>query len=257
MTPRLPPELVESVISFVYINEKNTKMKDLKSCSLVARSWSRASQKYILRDITIPSFDSLSKWVSEIDLKTEIPSLVRKLTLRGNGNVTRWSSPVLLPKPDPHLAAFRNLECLTLQEFHLHSGIKHAKPILEWFTFFWGRLKSLYLESCLLSPNAFQSILHNFPHLDDLSINNECRVIINTEEDSSLKPPLRNTTNFRGELVTGAGTPQEFLSCLMEVPLRFHRLVCVFSKDGYHLVSACVDTLQILVLEGVFSSPVS
>lgn len=257
MTPRLPQELIRAIIDFVAIRERGTKMQDLKSCSLTAQSWTGASQRHILQAVVIPSFGRLFDWVSEIDPADGISSYVRTLTLCGNGKPARRPSPDDLAKLKLHLTAFDKLECLNLKRFRLHSGVEHAELILEWFGLFRGELKTLNLESCSLSPSAFQYILHLPPLLDNISISSSCRAVINTEDDGALRPPLKDATNFRGGLITGADTPQEFLPCLLTVPLRFRRLVCVFSKEGYRIVSACAPTLQTLSLEGIFSPPAS
>ena len=51
-----------------------------------------------------------------------------------------------------------------------------------------------------LSPNAFQSILHIFPLLDDVSIGDGCRALAETESGRTLKQHLRESvTCFRGK----------------------------------------------------------
>lgn len=247
MTPRLPQELVDKIIEFVAMRERNTKMQDLKSCSLTAKSWSHASQRYILEAITI-SFDHLSAWASGEYLMGGISSYVQTLTLCGDNDLARRFPPGCIAK----LPAFAKLECLTLKKFCLHSGIEHIKLILKWFRLIGGKLKTLNLDTCSLSPNAFQSILRRFPLLDNVSID-ECLAVVNTEGDSTLKPPLSDTTNFRGSLDVGTNTPEEFLSCLLTAPLHFSHLVYDYSREGYQILSACASTLQILILEGTFS----
>jgi len=223
-------------------------MRDLKSCSLTSRAWSCRSQRYILESITIPSFDHLLKWASEIDPTSGISSYVRTVTLCDN-LTWRFSSDILA-QLEQHLTAFDRLECLNLEGFHLHSGIQHSELIPKWFGRFRNTLKTLSLGSCSLSPNAFQSVLHLFPLLDDVSINDDCHAVINTEGDRMLKRYPGGVPRFRGSLVTGIGTLQEYLPCLLMVPLQFHRLVCVFNEDGHQIVSTCAPTLQILNLEG-------
>ena len=229
-------------------------MRDLKSCSLTARSWSCRSQWYIFESITIPSFDHLLKWTSEIDpANGGISSYVRTITLCDN--LTWWFSPDILAKLEHHLVAFDRLECLNLKDFHLHSGVRHSELLLEWFGRFKDTLKTLNFESCSLSPNTFQTILHLFPLLDNVSINDECHAVINTESDRVLKSYPGDITHFRGSLVTGISTLQEFLPCFLMVPLQFHRLVCIFNGEGHQIVSACAPTLQILNFEGSPASP--
>ena len=228
-------------------------MRDLKSCSLAARALSRRSQRYILESITISSFDRLLKWTSEIDPTSRISSYVRTITLCDN--LRTWQfSPDILAQLERHLAAFDRLECLNLKGFHLHSGIRYSELIPKWFGRFRNTLKTLTLESCSLSPTAFQSMLHLFPLLDNVSINDDCHAVINDESDRVLKRYPGDVTRFRGSLATGINTLQEFLPCLLMVSLRFHRLVCVFNGEGHQIVSACAPTLQILNFEG---SPVS
>lgn len=256
MTPSLPHELIDTIIDFVAIRETGTRrMQDLESCSLTAKSWTCKSQRYILEAITIPSFDRLLDWVSEVDLTTCIPSYVKTLTLRGDANLIRRLSPDHLPNLERHLAAFDNLECLNLKKVHLHSRVGHFNLILECFGLLGGKLKTLNLETCSLSPNAFQSILHLLPQLDNVSIANDCSV--NIGDHTTLRPSLTDATNFRGSLVTGSKTLHEFVPCLLTVPRNFHRLVCVFSRDGNRLISECAAALQVLRLEGTFYSPIS
>ena len=231
-------------------------MQDLQSFSLTARPWTIACQRHILQAITIPSLDRLLDWTSEIKINPEggVSSCVQTLTLRGENPPTRPFSPNTLK---PHLAAFVNLECLILSKFHIHSHIEHAKRILECFGLFKGKLKTLHLESCSLSPNAFQSILYLFPLLNDVFISDDCLAETQTEDDITLKPPLMDGTNFGGKLATGSKTLQAFLPCFLTVPLRFSSLVCLFNPEGYQLISACASTLQELSFEGTFPSPVS
>jgi len=248
MTQVLPQELLDRIVDLVASRERNTKMQDLKSCSLAAQSLSRRSRRYILEAITIPSFDHLLKWTSEIDPTSGIPSYVRTITLRDNRT---WQfSPNILAQLEPHLTAFDRLECLNLSGFHLHSGIPHSELVPNWFGRFGNTLKTLSLESCSLSPNAFQSILHIFPLLDNVSIDDDCRAVTETKNDRTLKQYPGDVTNFQGSLVTGTNTLQEFLPCLLMIPPQFHRLVGVFNKEGHQIVSACAPTLQILNFEG-------
>ena len=253
----MPQELVDKIIDLVASRERNTQMQDLKSCSLTARSWSCRSQRHILESVTIPSFDHLLKWTSEIDSTSDISSYVRTITLCDN--LTWRFSPDILARLEHHLAAFDRLECLNLKGFRLHSGIRHSELIPEWFGQFRNTLKTLSLESCSLSPNAFQSILHLFPLLDNVSINDDCHAVIDTDGDRALKLYPGDVTHFQGSLVTGINTLREFLPCLLMVPLQFHRLVCVFNGEGHQIVSVCAPTLQILNFEGspVSSPPVS
>jgi len=164
---------------------RNTKMRDLRQCSLTARSWSCRSQRYIFESITISSFDHLLKWCSEMDPTSNISTYVRTMTLCDN--FTWRFSPDILPQLDRHLAAFDRLEWLNLKGFHLHSGIRHSDLASKWFCRFRTTLKTLTLESCSLSPNAFQSVLHIFPLLDNISIDDDCHAIINTENDRVLR----------------------------------------------------------------------
>lgn len=254
MAPVLPQELVDNIIDIVASRERNTQMRDLKSCSLAARSLSCRSQRYILESITIPSFDDLLKWTSEVDPMSDTLSYVRTITLCDN--FTQRFSPDILALLEHHLAAFDRLECLNLKAFRLHSGTQRSELISKWSGGSRNTLKTLNLESCSLSPNAFQYILHLFPFLDDVSISDDCHAVIDTESDRTLKQYPWDGTNFRGSLVIGANTLQEFLPCLLMAPLQFHRLVCVFNGEGHQLVSACAPTLQVLNFEGgsVFGS---
>ena len=252
MAPVLPQELVDNIIDIVASRERNTQMRDLKSCSLAARSLSSRSQRYILESITIPSFDDLLKWTSEVDPTSGILSHVRMITLCDN--FTHRSSPDILTRLEHHLDVFDHLECLNLKEFRLHSGTQHNEPIPKWPGRSGNALKTLNLESCSVSPNAFQSILHLFPFLDNVSISDDCHAVIDTESDRALMRYPGDGTNFRGSLVIGINTLQEFLPCLLMAPLQFHRLVCVFNGEGHQIVSACAPTLQILNFEG---NPVS
>lgn len=257
MVPVLPQELFDRIIDLVASRERNTKMQDLKSCSLTAQSLSRRTRRYIFETITIPSFDHLLKWTSEIDPTSGISSYVRTITLCDNRT---WQfSPDILAQLEHHLAAFDRLECLNLNGFHLHSDIPHSELIPKWFGRFGNTLGTLNLKSCSLSPSTFQSMLHAFPLLDNISIDDDCRPVTKTERDRTLEQYPGDLTHFRGSLVTGVNTLQEFLPCLLMIPLQFHRLVSVFNKEGHQIVSACAPTLQTLNFDGspLSYSPVS
>ena len=250
MVPGLPQELVDKIIDLVADRERNTGMQDLKSCSLTARAWSRRSQRFILESVVIPSFRHLLEWHSEVDpTGGGVSSYVRMITLYDSDPTWRFS-PDTLAQLERHPAPFNRLECLNLKGFHLHSGVGHSELILKWFGRFGNTLKTLNLESCSLSPNAFQSVLHHLPLLDNVSIGDECHAIINAEGDRVLKRYPDGVAHFRGSLVTGINTLQEFLPCLLMVPIQFHRLVCVFNGEGHQIVFACAPTLQILNFEG-------
>ena len=251
MRPNLPQELVDKIIDLVAFNERNTNMRDLRSCSLTARSWSHRSQQYIFESLTISSFGCFRRWASEIDPASGILSYVRTLTLCDN--LTWQFSPDILTQFEPHLDAFHRLERLNLEGFHLHSDIRHADLFPKWFGRFRNTLKTLNLESCSLSPNVFQSIIHLFP-LDNISISDDCHAVTATENDRALERDLGSVTHFRGCLETGINTLREFLPCLLTVPVQFHRLVCVFNEEGHQIVSACAPTLQTLFFEGVYRS---
>lgn len=247
MAPVLPQELLDRIVDLVANREKDTHMRDLKSCSLVARSLSRRSQRYILESITIPSFDHLFEWASGIDHTSGIPSYVRTITLCDHRT---WRfSPNILSQLEHHLAAFDRLECLKLRGFHLYSNIPHSELMPRWFGRFGNTLKTLYLESCHLSPNAFQSIFHIFPLLDDVSIDDECHAVIETEGDRTLER-YPGATHLRKSLVTGQNTLKEFLPCFLVTPIRFRRLVCILNGAGHQIISAYAPTLQILNFYG-------
>lgn len=251
MAPKLPQELFDRLIDFIALGEEVGTMDDLKSCSLIAKSWARTSQRHILKAISIPSFDRLFAWASEIDLARGTSSCVRTVTLCGE--VARRFSPEELAGLEPHLSAFVNLECLNLIKFHLHSGIEHAKLILNSFGLFRTKLNTLQLESCSLSPNVFQSFLHLFPRLDNVHIGKGCLAVIKTADDILLRPPLGGTKNLRGSLVTETDTPREFFPCLLTIPLHFHHLECILSKESHEVISACAATLELLSFAGTFS----
>ena len=247
MAPVLPQELLDRIVDLIASREMGTHMRDLKSCSLVARSLSRRSQQYILESITIPSFDHLLEWASGVDHTSGISSYVRTITLC---DYRTWRfSPDILSQLEHHLAAFDRLECLKLRGFHLYSNIPHSELMPRWFGRLGNTLKTLYLESCHLSPNAFQSIFYTFPLLNDVSIDDDCHAVIETEGDRALERHP-GATHLRESLVTGQNTLKEFLPCFLVTSLRFRRLVCTLNGAGHRIISAYAPTLQILNFYG-------
>jgi hypothetical protein len=172
----LPPELIDEVL----IHLRHDK-KTLRNCSLVAKSWTYPSQKYLYTRIRVaPS--TYQKWrgiasPTSVELLRHVHSL----------SCHKFLSLHVLQRD--YLKSFHGLQNLTLEQVH-NVGL----DTVESFLAFQNTLSSLSLFHVCFTLDAFIKLLGYFPNVRELRLYNP------TFDTEHLTTPPPNSKPPRGAL---------------------------------------------------------
>ena len=126
--PEFPPEVIDIILDFLH-SDKVT----LTACSLTSTAWRPTSQYHLFHEIefTPPDFQS---FLDDADnLKSNIPTLVRRLIIRASGSWTIAAMRIKLIKPNvSHLTKYlQGLESLILYDIHWNAISTEVKQLLS------------------------------------------------------------------------------------------------------------------------------
>ena len=239
---RLPQEIKDQVIDFLYDHKKT-----LRSCALVSRSWLRQSQKNLFAEVRIDHY-FLAKWCNNIPPGEDgLSSFARKL-------VVSHRSPHEFDIAMPHISSFKRVETLMLSGYDcVDFCSKPCLPIApdKYYGHFGETVRSLHLLNPSESLGALLPLIYLFPHLESLTIEG----LMASGEDHP-PPPSHKTANpnaFKGklDLCLLAGNDLGLLSQLAKYPLRYN---CVSINGSSreldvhfnNLIATCSHTLKTL-----------
>ena len=188
--PRLPPEILDSIIDILH-DEPET----LKNCILVSKSWVPRSRQYLFSDVTFRSPLDIEGWKKTFRDPASSPAChSHSLSVRYTGWVTDADT-----REGGWIHTFANvvrLELWSTTKVWLHLG----EPLEPYHNFPSINLRSLRVVSHTLWPIQISNLVHTLPFLEDLAIINNGKVDFSyrngtapPESLPSTSPPLTGT----------------------------------------------------------------
>ena len=217
----LPQEIFYQIISYLSLDDKES----LRNCSLVARSWRRASQRRLFESAKIP-LGNLGSW-----LRGSVYGLsryTRQLTCYKEKVVTPW----------PTEESLGILSEFQLEHLTLCSAIVLFPLQIDSFSVFKQSLSSMTLSGCDVKKSVLVSLIEYFPKLERLCLE-ELFCSSRYEENplSLSRDPLKKL-----RINKGPGESLELLQELSEMGLRSDE-VALGPSFPSHVQAAFTDCL--------------
>lgn len=175
---KVPLELVEEIIGYI-------PKSDLRSCSLVTKSWSNLCRKHLFEAVDIHPGNS-ERWLDGISpANVELLECVRALTYSEYSPILRnsiWPAYHTLREYSP---SFRRLSRLTLCFSHISPPT--FSLWLEVFSTFQHTLSHITLGDCTTTKRIFVTLINFFPNLVRLDVHH----IEYYKEDKPIPPLVR------------------------------------------------------------------
>ena len=149
----LPQEIFYQITSYLSLDDK----KSLRNCSLVARSWRRASQRRLFESVKIP-LGNLGSWLRGGVFG--FSGYTRQLTCYKEKGATPWPTEESLGKRSDF-----KLEHLTLCSAYVLSLDR-----INLFSVFKQSLSGITLSKCDVKKSVLVSLIEYFPRLERLCL---------------------------------------------------------------------------------------
>ena len=240
--PDLPPEILDSIVEFLY-----GETKALRQCCLVSRSWIPRTRKHLFAVIKFSSLDDIEAWKKAFPDPSKSPAHYTRALKVFCSRVIFISIPTF-----PCLVRLR-VRDTTIPPSGLSSKMNLA-PFYEVSP----TLKSLYLAAPFALPlSKVFNLIRSLPSLEDLSlIGSEDEINYNDPDDPYTVVPSPPSPKFTGTLnlcLFGgiAGTARRLLGLPSGLHFRVFQLQWYEREDLRHivdLVTACSHTLEFLEL---------
>ena len=165
---KLSLELIEEIIGYI-------PDKDLPSCSVIAKSWTRPCQKRLFRVVKIYQDSNLRRWLDKISpVNVELLGYIRVLTY-AEYPLTMMGQILQVPHTTgtfrEYYPSLGQLRSFTLRLFPTSS----LPQPLEIFSAFQYTLSDITLENSSTAISTFVALLNYFPNLMNLGVRNiEC-----------------------------------------------------------------------------------
>ena len=246
----LAQELLDAVIDEVGAltdakatpSERSLGTQTLKSCSLVAKTWSPRSRSYLFYEVEFTSTDLFSRWQTDISSGENSPySFVRTLHFREKTD--QWITPETFSRILPHLVAFPRLENLIFTQDDITPLVL---PLQQAPPSFLESVRHLEVDSTAMStPRELFTLIDCFPHLEDLNLGHG-RVRQHHERQAY---PEKAAERFRGRLYIKNPEDEggDFLRELSARPVQFQEVRVIeglFRQSLGDLIAACAPTLR-------------
>jgi hypothetical protein len=214
----------------------------LKSCSLVAKTWSPRARQYLFHEVEFTSMDRFTLW-QEVISHGETGPYNFVQTLHFREKTEQWITSNSFSQVLQHLVAFPNVENLIFTQYDitpLVSPLQQASiPFLE---------SIRYLEVDSIAMNTHQELLtlvDCFPHLEDLNLGHGR---IRRSHERGMYPE-KAAERFRGRLYINSREREDdiFLRELAARPVSFQEVRVAdspFRQPLCDLVAACAPTLR-------------
>lgn len=178
----LPPELIDEIIRY-----HASDVRSLRSCSLVARSWTYPSRRWLFEEVLI-SRKNLQRWLDRISARNvELLCNVRAFTYVYDKTVWNGITPYRIDTLYRYLSSFHRLKRLGLTSMFLGPEVPQQIGL---FSPFQHSLSSLTLLGCHVTSSAFVTLINYFPLLVYLSLQS-LTYEANGEHIPQLSRPLR------------------------------------------------------------------
>lgn len=246
----LAQELLDAVIDQVgnFTDAKGTPSErrlgtqTLKSCSLVARSWSLRARSYLFYEVEFTSMDLFNRWQTVISRGENSPySFVQMLHFREK--TEQWITSESFSHILPHLVDFPRVEGLIFTQYDITPLVL---PFRQATTSLLKSVRYLEVDSMAMStPEDLFALIDCFPHLEDLNLGHG-RVRRHHERGAY---PEQNEERFRGRLyITSCEREDDdFLRGLIVRPIQFQEVRVAespFRQPLCDLIAACAPTLK-------------
>lgn len=237
----LPQEIVDKVIDNLAFDPET-----LKSTSLVCKSWTHQSRRWLFHYVPIDSLGKLEMWSQSISPDPDgIASYPRHILL----SLGVWVEPETLDQFHDHIRSFSRVERLVI------SGLKSfgfdATSTLRYFGNFAATVRRLELVYSAGTPASMVSFICAFPLLDDLTIEFYARATPDGPEDQG--EVTYPTPSFKGKfkLLDIPCEQNPVVESLCALPLSFHTISVSSHNTGrlselVSLVNKCGETLRSL-----------
>ena len=228
----LPPELVDEILTHLRRDSQA-----LRNCSLVAKTWTYPSQKYL--------YTYLHVTPSNYQTWREIASPTSAELLRHVHSLTCCHYHILRDFQEDYLRSFHYLQNLTLMRV-FNIGL----DTVDSFSAFQNTLSSLFLSNVTFTLDAFVKLLGYFPNLRRLNLDEPFFYAEHRTVPSPSTPP-RGTLCFS---LTSVENTDILLRGLCELELEYDRLEIINVGRGLSasrlrsIISACEKTLKYLTL---------
>ena len=245
-TPRLPEELMDSIVDLL----RNDR-KALKICCLVSKSWIPRARTHLFTDIEIPTVTRLQSWKTTFSDPNTSPARYTKFLY------VKCPQAVAVADREEGgwIPTFSRVECLSIFIPCLRAG----EPAISLLPFhgFSPVIKSLSLENYSLPSSQIFNLAYSFRLLEDLSLFTSTD--LSTHEDGGFdEKPIPIQPPLTGSLTLSAQDGAHLIvSRLLSLPdgLRFRELNlgCNYEEDTLSmttLVERCCSTLESLAIGG-------
>ena len=185
--PRLPPEIIYSIVDLLHDNSNA-----LRECSLVSKLWIPLARKHLFANITFHSAEKLESWKTMFPDPSASPAHYAKYLIIQPSNIV----PVADAEADGWIRGFCNVEELEVVDI---TYFGESEVSLLPFHGFSPVVKSLRFGFVVVPSSRIFDLILSFPLLEDLSVAAYDRVI-----DNDSNHPLTVVHNSGPPRLTGS-----------------------------------------------------
>ena len=253
MSRKTPQEILDEIIDEVALGTCHVSLpaplpQSLRNCALVAKAWTRRSQKHLFTSISIKP-DNLDSWRTINDRNHgSLNSHVRFLVVEQDDLPDRIKfDPDTMEAPRPYLN-FPNLQVLTLSQWDNFAAFSLPRTFGHYST---PSLRSLKIINSISDGDAILELVALFPDVEELVIDS-AYVINNRITKSFFFPNLIRWRTLR--IVAADSNMVGVLDVISRLPLQCQLLDISYElledpRPVLHLISTCSATLKYMRLE--------
>ena len=188
MRTSLRHELLDEILSYLSLDDKQNR-QSLQNHSLVAKSWTNASRRYLFKTVEIQE-TTLQSWLDIIlPANNELLHYVRSLSYITATAPWRngWQSEHHIDVLRDYLPSFHRLQHLSLSAVHIPLDISRQ---VEMFSAFRHTFSRLSLEHCKVTIGTLATLINCFSNLNRLDLNHLLHEV-DSEPTSPPRPLIR------------------------------------------------------------------
>ena len=221
-----PQEIVDDIID--HFQDDPSDSNDLKTCSLIARSWVPRSRRILFRDISFPGKNRFERWCKTIPSGPDgIASYTRILRLSDPWE--KLMDPTLLELNLAHFTSFRSLQSLVF--FLVDLSAFDRNSITNCFQHF-KSVESLVFRDVASPITNILLLTYLFPNLKRLDIEdlkppkNVVVMDVPMEAEPYMVRTLETAPTLRGSfrMATIPVGASQLLSWFLKFPLSFEKI---------------------------------
>ena len=225
---KLPQELIDEIIGQLPPGDR----RSLQNCSLVAKSWTHSSQKYLFENVYIGRW-SLQPWLDNISpTNATLLGHVRRLTYDYSETEVVLAHRHLCD----YFPSFRQLRTFTFFGAYISS-----LPLLtQSFSAFKHSLSTISMFGCTVTTSGFATIINYFPNLTSLRL-----LSLSHRRKNDQTPPLSRPHLKRLFVNAWSADHLDLINELSGLGLRFDEVVIdtvIFYRPGWlNFVKRVID----------------